>query len=90
MVGLAECTEEAIKLWEASIAGSTETSGSSGSQRLIHTACKALHHRGSQQCGSSSLFRSYLKQEGIFKIPLAQFVGNRFNILFYDAAGVYY
>ena len=89
VVGLAECTEEAIKLWEASVA-STETSGSSGTQRLIRTACKALHHHGSQQCGSSSLFRSYLKQEGIFKIPLAQFVGNCFNILFYDAAGVYY
>ena len=24
------------------------------------------------------------------KIPLAQFVGNRFNIIFYDAAGVFY
>ena len=31
-----------------------------------------------------------MKEQGIFKKPLAQFVGNRFNILFYDAAGVYY
>ena len=90
LVGLAECTEEVIKIWEASVTESTETFGSSGTQRLIRTACKALHHRGSQQCGSSSLFRSYLKQQGIFKIPLAQFIGNRFNILFYDAAGIYY
>ena len=85
LVGLAECTEEVIKI--ASVTESTETFGSSGTQRLIRTACKALRHRGSQQCGSSS---SYLKQQGIFKIPLAQFIGNRFNILFYDAAGIYY
>ena len=90
LVGVAECTEEVIKIWEASVTESTETFGSSGTQRLIRTACKALHHRGSQQCGSSSLFRSYLKQQGICKIPLAQFIGNRFNILFYDAAGIYY
>ena len=36
------------------------------------------------------MFRIYLRKQGIHKIPLAQFVGNRFNILFYDAAGVYY
>ena len=32
-------------------------------------------------------FRTYLRHEGVFKLHLA---GNRFNILFYDAAGVYY
>jgi E1A/CREB-binding protein len=31
-----------------------------------------------------------MRKEGVYKIPLAQFVGNRFNIIFYDAAGVYY
>ena len=67
-----------------------ESSGSSGTQRLVRTACKAFHHRGSQQCGSHTLFRAYLQRKGIHKIPLAQFVGNRFNILFYDAAGVYF
>ena len=57
---------------------------------MVRTACKAFHHRGSQQCGSYTLFHAYLKGKGIHKIPLAQFVGNRFNILFYDAAGIYY
>ena len=76
-------------LWEAQ-STSKESSASSGTQRLVRTACKAFHHRGSQQCGSSTLFRTYLRKEGIHQIPLAQFVGNRFNILFYDAAGVYY
>ena len=64
--------------------------GSSAAQRLIRSACKAFHHKGSQQCGTSTLFRSYLKQQGIFKLPLAPFGGNRFNILFYDGPGVYY
>ena len=36
------------------------------------------------------MFRTYLRKQGITKLPLAQFVGNRFNILFFDAAGVYF
>lgn len=91
LVGLAECTDETLKLWEANCDAESEyLSGSSGTQRLVRTACKAFHHRGSQQCGTSSLFRSYLRKHGIYKLPLAQFIGNRFNILFYDAAGIYY
>ena len=31
-----------------------------------------------------------MRKQGLCKIPLAQFVGNRFNIIFYDAAGVFY
>ena len=89
LVGLADAAEETLKLWEAQFS-SNVVGSSSGTQRLVRTACKALHHRGSQQCGSSTLFRTYLRKEGIHKIPLAHFVGNRFNILFYDAAGVYY
>ena len=62
----------------------------SGTQRLVRTACKAFHHKESQQSGSSALFRTYLKQHKFQKIPLDHFIGNRFNVLFYDAAGVYY
>lgn len=91
VVGLAECADKAVNMWEISIlSDQIAPQGSSGTQRLVRTACKAFHHRGSQQCGTSTLFRSYLKEQGIFKIPLAQFVGNHFNILFYDAAGIYY
>eukprot|EP00117_Sycon_ciliatum_P031042 scpid18084/ scgid24353/ len=35
-------------------------------------------------------FSLFLETQGINTIPLARFVGNRFNILFYNAAGVYY
>ena len=91
LVGLADCTDATIKLWEKSMATEfEESSASSGTQRLIRTACKAFHHHGSQQSGSSILFRSYLRKKNIFKIPLAKFIGNRFNIIFYDAAGIYY
>ena len=84
IVGLADTAEESVRLWESS------ENSNSGTQRLIRTACKAFHHQGSQQCGSFTLFKEYLKSHQIEKIPLARFVGNRFNILFYDAAGVYY
>ena len=90
LVGLAECSDKTISFWESSSCDNKLSSGSSAAQRLIRSACKAFHHKGSQQCGTSTLFRSYLKQQGIFKLPLAPFVGNCFNILFYDGAGVYY
>ena len=89
LVGLADCAEETLKVWEAKHT-LQESSGSSGTQRLVRTACKAFHHKGCQQCGSYTLFHVYLRGKGIHKVPPAHFVGNRFNILFYDAAGVYF
>lgn len=90
VVGLADAAEEAVKLWESNVIPEEKVTVSSGTQRLIRTACKAFHHKGSQQSGSATLFQTYLRKHNIQKIPLAHFVGNRFNILFYDAAGVYY
>ena len=91
LVGLADAAEAALKQWELSY---EEDDGkekkSSGVQRLVRTACKAFHHKGSEQAGCSTHFRAYLRHQGVSKIPLAAFVGNRFNILFYDAAGVYF
>lgn len=69
---------------------SSENRKSSGTQCLIRTACKAFHSRGSEQAGCSTLFHTFLRRKGIDKVPPAAFRGNRFNILFYDAAGVYY
>ena len=91
LVGLAESAEATLKAWEVTLEEDNERDKrSSGVQRLVRTACKAFHHRGSQQAGCSTYFRTYLRRQGITKIPLAAFVGNRFNILFYDAAGVYF
>jgi E1A/CREB-binding protein len=89
IVGLAECAEATLKLWEETHELAA-TGKSSGTQRLVRTACKSFHTRGSQQAGCSTQFRTYLRSRGIEKIPLAAFRGNRFNILFYDAAGIYF
>ena len=45
-----------LKVLEAKSIAQKESSGSSGTQRLIRTACKAFHRKGSQQCGSYALF----------------------------------
>ena len=74
LVGLADSAEEALKLWEAQCFGDLVTS--SGTQRLVRTACKAFHHRGSQQSGCSASFRTYLRRHGIHQNPLAAFIGN--------------
>ena len=83
---MADTAEEALQQWETHSSCGEVSGASSGTQRLIRTACKAFHHRGSQQCGSSTLFQAYLKRQDLHKIPLAHFVGNHFNIHFYDAA----
>ena len=89
LVGLAEAAEETMKAWESTI-GEVDSFGSrcSRTQNLIRTVCKSFHHRGSEQAGCSTHFRTYLRHKGVTKVPLASFIGNRFNILFYDAAGV--
>ena len=43
-----------------------------------------------KQSGNHSQFRAYLTVHGVGAIPLAWFVGNRFNISFYNAGGVYF
>ena len=53
------------------------------------TACKAFHSRGCEKSGCSVHFRTYLRSVGISDMPLSLFRGNRFNIIFYDGAGVY-
>ena len=92
LVGLAEAAEETLKVWESTTEGEevVSSSKSSRTQNLIRTACKSFHHRGSEQAGCSTHFRTHLRHKGIEKLPLASFIGNRFNILFYDAAGVFY
>ena len=92
LVGLADAAEETLKLWESTIEDieQAQPRRSSHTQELVRTVCKAFHHRGSAQAGCSTHFRTYLRRKGISKVPLASFIGNRFNILFYDAAGVFF
>lgn len=95
LVGLADAAEATIKIWKSTFNENgheqdIEKKASSGTQCLIRTSCISFLHRGSEQAGCSTLFRTYCRHKGIHKIPLAAFQGNRFNILFHDAAGVYY
>ena len=90
LVGLADAAEAVLKAWEASVCEIGDQGRSSGTQCLVRTACKAFHHKGSEQAGCSLYFHTYCRSNGILKIPLAPFRGNRFNIIFYDAAGVYF
>ena len=57
--------------------------------RLVRTGCKAFQVRGSDEAGVASYFNSFLsgRNEKSFLVP---FIGNRFNILFYNAAALYY
>ena len=75
LVGLADTAKAVVKTWEANVCEIDDQvpGSSSGTQRMIRTACKAFHHRGSEQAGCSLYFCSYCRTNGILKIPLAPF-----------------
>ena len=61
----------------------------SGTIRLIRTACKAFERHGSEQSGRMVEFAESARSNGIKgSLPLVCFRGNRYNILFFDAAGI--
>ena len=75
----------------ASIAHGDYSNGESGVTRLLRTVYKTSQERGCEKSGKIVCFAAYLKDEsGIASIPLFPLLGNRFNILFVNAAGVYF
>ena len=92
--------EACLKIWESiihkdrkvgSVAHGVYSNGDTGVTRLIRTVCKSVQERGCKKSGKIVCFATYLKDEfGITSIPLFPFLGNRFNILFVNAAGVYF
>ena len=76
IVGLVDAVEFQLKAWECTICEVGDEGKTSGTQHLIRTACKALHHSGSEQAGGSVHFCTYCRSNGIIKIPLAAFHGN--------------
>ncbi|XP_065669266.1 uncharacterized protein LOC136088717 [Hydra vulgaris] len=60
-----------------------------GAVRLVRTTCKAFHSRGSEEAGVASWFNSFLSSRND-KSYFVPFIGNRFNILYYNAAALYY
>lgn len=90
LVALADAAAATLQQWESLHSDENECSSGSGTVRLIRTACKAVQKQCSQQAGCHVMFRTYLKTQGVMVFPIAKFEGNRFNIVFYNAAGIYY
>ena len=65
-----------------------ESTGEAGTVFLI-SACKALEAHWNEQSGNHVQFQSYLMSKDVECIPLARFVGNRFNIIFYNATAIH-
>jgi len=94
LVNLGEEANKALKLFEyAATEGRNPlaflSSNESGSCRLTRTACEAFHPRGSQTAGVSEYFDVHLSENGL-ESKLVEFIGNRFNIIFYNSAAVFY
>ena len=89
IVGMADYSSEALRLFEDAILDSG-TKCESGTVRLIRTACKAFEKRGNEKSGCGLPFATYLHQHGITRNPLIHFRGNRFNVVFANAARIFY
>ena len=94
LVNMAEEANKALKIFEkAATEGQNPFafgSSDSGAGRLTRTSCEAFHPRGSQNAGAASEFNAYLNEVGAEKNWMVQFIGNRFNILFYNSAAVFF
>ena len=62
--------------------------------RLVRTSCKAVARGADEKSGCYSPFKTFifsqLKLDGLHSVPLQPYRGNRFNILFSNAAGLFY
>ncbi|CAC5425668.1 unnamed protein product [Mytilus coruscus] len=77
--------------WSPTSPGGYSIPGESGTTRPVRTVCKAVQDWGCEKAGKPVQFRDFLlTQRQVKEVPLASFKGNRFNILFHNAAGVYY
>ena len=47
IVGLADVAESVLKAWESTVCEVRDQGKTSSTHRLIRTACRAFHHRGS-------------------------------------------
>ena len=98
LVGLADQAEACLKIWEnllfgnekiGSLAHGGYSNGESGTTRLIRTVCKSVQEKGCEKSGRMFSFITHMKELGVNQIPLYPFLGNRFNILFLNGAGVF-
>ena len=84
LVNLAEEANKALKSFEQAVAEGVNpfafvSQDESETSRFVRTSVQAFHERGSQT--------EHFNED---KVYLIEFIGNRFNILFYNGAAVLY
>ncbi|WAR05051.1 SPIN3-like protein, partial [Mya arenaria] len=84
-----------LNMKEAPILDPTfKNSAEPGTVRLVRTACKAFFKGGDEKNGQYLTFQTYskdfLRENGFRGVPLERFRGNRFNILFRNAAALFF
>ena len=101
IVALADTAEARLKLWEGivfsdpkkvgSLNHGSYSNGESGPLRLIRSVCKLVQERGCEKSGRMVSFATFMKETNqMDNLPLYPFLGNRFNILLFNGAGVFY
>ena len=101
LAALPDTSESCLKLWEGmivsdpkqagSLSDSSYSNGESGPLRLIRTVCKLVQERGCEKSRRMVTFATFMKENHqMINLPLYPFLGNRFNILFLNGAGVFY
>ena len=74
-----------------SLAHGRHSNGESGTTRRIRTVWKSVQERGCEKSGRMIYFATAMKENyGLDRIPLYSFLGNHFNILILNGAGVYF
>ena len=99
LVGLADQAEDCLKVWEnilyngqniGSLAHRGYYNGESGTLRLFRSVCKPVHYRGCEKSGKMATFEIFTEEQDICRLPIYQFLGNRFNVVFLNGACIYY
>ena len=99
LLGLADQAEACLKAWEniifkgenvGSLLHGVYSNGESDTLRLIRTVCKYVQHHGCQKSDRMVTFEIFMEERNITRLTLYQLLGNRFNILFLNGAGVYF
>ena len=94
LISFAEAANKSLQkfenaLQEGKAKHAIQSSGESGTFRLVRTACGAFQKRGNQVAGMTQYFNTYLEELHL-KTKLVQFEGNRFNVAFHNAGSVYF